>query len=90
VKTGFFWGGVAISIAVASWIFYRYVAPKSWRELTRAVLRERRRGEKSDCLGEGARNRHATDTRRSIGQSGRRRRSPCRVTETIEEPKLRK
>jgi hypothetical protein len=28
----FFWEGAVISIAVASWIFYRYVAPKSWRE----------------------------------------------------------
>jgi len=88
VKTSFFGGGAAISIAVASWIFHRYVAPKSGRELTQAVLRERRRGEKSDCLGEGARNRYAADTRRSIGQSGRR--SPRRITETIEEPKLRK
>jgi hypothetical protein len=75
---------------VASWIFYRYAAPKSWRELTRAVFKERRRGEKSDCLGEGDRNRHVTDTRLSIGQSGRRRRSPRRVTEPIEEPKLGK
>ena len=55
-----------------------------------AALRKRRRGEKSDCLGEGDRNRHATDTRRSIGQSGRRWRSPDRVTKTIEDPKLRK
>jgi hypothetical protein len=90
VKTSFLGGGAAVSIAVTSWIFYRYVTPKSWRELTQAVLRERRRGEKSDCLGEGDRNRRATDTRRSIGQSGRRIRSPRRVTEAIEEPKLRK
>jgi hypothetical protein len=55
-----------------------------------AVLRKRRRDEKSDCLGKGDQNCHATDTPRSIGQSGRRRRSPRRVTETIEEPKLRK
>jgi hypothetical protein len=32
----------------------------------------------------------AIDTWRSIGQSGRRWRSPHCVTETIEEPKLRK
>ncbi len=38
MKTSFFWGGAAISIAVASWIFYRYVAPKSWREWTRAGI----------------------------------------------------
>jgi hypothetical protein len=34
--------------------------------------------------------RHATDAPRSIEQSGWRRRSPRRVTETIEESKLRK
>jgi len=38
MNTSFFWGGAAISIAVASWIFYRYVAPKSWREWTRAGI----------------------------------------------------
>jgi protein-S-isoprenylcysteine O-methyltransferase Ste14 len=38
VKTSFFWRGAAISIAVASGIFYRYVAPKSWREWTRAGI----------------------------------------------------
>jgi len=54
------------------------------------VLRKRRRGEKSEFLGEGAQNCHTTDTRRYIGQLGRRRRSPRSVTETIEEPKLRK
>jgi hypothetical protein len=57
---------------------------------TIAFLRKRRRGEKSDCLGESDQNRHATDTRRSIGQSSRRRRSLRSVTETIEEQKLRK
>ena len=34
----FAWGLAAISVVVASWIFYRYVAPKSWREWTRAGL----------------------------------------------------
>ncbi|MBW3599595.1 MAG: isoprenylcysteine carboxyl methyltransferase, partial [Planctomycetes bacterium] len=34
----FAWGLAAISIVVVSWIFYRYVAPKSWREWTRAGL----------------------------------------------------
>lgn len=38
MNTTFFWGGAAISIAVASWFFYRYVAPKSWREWTRAGI----------------------------------------------------
>jgi len=38
VKASFFWGGAAISIAAASWIFYRYVTPKSWREWTRAGI----------------------------------------------------
>ena len=33
-----FWGGAVISIAVVSWFFYRYVAPKSWREWTRAGI----------------------------------------------------
>lgn len=32
MNTNFFWGGAAISIVVASWFFYRYVVPKSWRE----------------------------------------------------------
>lgn len=34
----FVWGLAVISIVVVSWIFYRYVAPKSWREWTRAGL----------------------------------------------------
>ena len=34
----FVWGAAAISIVVVSWFFYRYVAPKSWREWTRAGL----------------------------------------------------
>ena len=36
MNTNVFWGGAAISIAIASWFFYRYVAPKGWREWTRA------------------------------------------------------
>lgn len=32
MNTNFFWAGAAISIVVASWFFYRYVVPKSWRE----------------------------------------------------------
>ena len=38
MKTNVFWGGAAISILVASWFLYRYVAPKSWREWTRAGI----------------------------------------------------
>lgn len=33
-----FWPLAIISIVVVSWIFYRYVAPKGWREWTRAGL----------------------------------------------------
>ena len=36
MKTQVFWGAVIISVVVVSWFFYRYVAPKSWREWTRA------------------------------------------------------
>lgn len=36
--TNFFWGGALTSIALASWFFYRYVAPKEWREWTRAGI----------------------------------------------------
>jgi len=32
------WGLAAISIVVVSWIFYRYVVPKSWREWARAGI----------------------------------------------------
>lgn len=38
MNNAFTWGLAAISIVVVSWIFYRYVAPKSWREWTRAGL----------------------------------------------------
>lgn len=38
MNTSFAWGAAAISIVVVSWIFYRYVAPKSWREWSRAGL----------------------------------------------------
>lgn len=31
-----YWGAAAISIAVISWILYRYLAPRTWREWTRA------------------------------------------------------
>ncbi|MBW3635005.1 MAG: isoprenylcysteine carboxylmethyltransferase family protein [Armatimonadetes bacterium] len=33
-----FWPLAIISIVIVSWIFYRYVAPKSWREWSRAGL----------------------------------------------------
>jgi protein-S-isoprenylcysteine O-methyltransferase Ste14 len=32
------WGVAAIVVVAVSWFFYRYVAPKSWREWTRAGL----------------------------------------------------
>lgn len=32
------WGLAALMIVLASWIFYRYVAPKGWREWSRAGL----------------------------------------------------
>jgi hypothetical protein len=32
------WGLVIIMVVIASWIQYRYVAPKSWREWSRAGL----------------------------------------------------
>jgi len=32
------WAAAAIMIVIASWIFYRYFAPKSWREWTGAGL----------------------------------------------------
>lgn len=32
------WGLVAIIVLIASWMFYRYVAPKSWREWAGAGL----------------------------------------------------
>jgi protein-S-isoprenylcysteine O-methyltransferase Ste14 len=35
MHTTFFWGGALISTVVVSWFFYRYVAPKSWRDWTR-------------------------------------------------------
>jgi methanethiol S-methyltransferase len=38
VKTNFLWGAAAISIVVASWFLYRYIAPKKWREWTRAGI----------------------------------------------------
>lgn len=30
------WGAGLISIVIVSWFFYRYLAPKRWREWTRA------------------------------------------------------
>src|SRR2546426_5148681 len=36
--TNVFWGGAAISIVLASWFFYRFVAPKSWKEWARAGI----------------------------------------------------
>lgn len=38
MNPAFAWGLAVISIVVVSWIFYRYVAPKRWREWTRAGL----------------------------------------------------
>ena len=38
MNDAFAWGLAAISIVAVSWIFYRYLAPKSWREWTRAGL----------------------------------------------------
>lgn len=38
MNNGTFFGAAAISIIVVSWLFYRYVAPKSWREWTRAGI----------------------------------------------------
>lgn len=38
MNTKFFWGGAAISIVVVSWFLYRRLAPRSWREWTRAGL----------------------------------------------------
>ena len=32
------WGLTAVMVVIASWILYRYVAPRSWREWTRAGL----------------------------------------------------
>lgn len=31
-----FWGAAAISIVVVSWVLYHYLAPRTWREWTRA------------------------------------------------------
>lgn len=36
MNTTTFWGAAAISIVIASWFFYRALAPKRWREWTRA------------------------------------------------------
>lgn len=38
MNTNVFWGGAAISAVIASWVLYRLLAPKSWREWTRAGL----------------------------------------------------
>lgn len=38
MNTSTFWGAAAISIAVVSWFFYRYVAPRRWREWARAGI----------------------------------------------------
>lgn len=38
MNRGTFWGAAAISIVVVSWIFYRYIAPKSWRAWARAGI----------------------------------------------------
>jgi len=32
------WGAAIVTILIVSWLFYRYVAPKSWREWTRAGI----------------------------------------------------
>ncbi|MDC6700547.1 hypothetical protein, partial [Leclercia adecarboxylata] len=33
-----FWGLAVIMIVIVSWVFYRYFAPKNWREWTGAGL----------------------------------------------------
>ena len=38
MNTGALWGAAAISIVLVSWVFYRYVAPRSWREWARAGI----------------------------------------------------
>lgn len=38
MATNVFWGSAAISVVVASWFFYRELAPRNWREWTRAGL----------------------------------------------------
>lgn len=38
MNPAFSWGLAAVSVVAVSWIFYRYIAPKSWREWTRAGL----------------------------------------------------
>lgn len=38
MTTNVFWGGAAISAIIASWALYRLLAPKGWREWTRAGL----------------------------------------------------
>lgn len=36
--TNVFWGGAVVSIVVASWFLYRFVAPRGWRQWTRAGI----------------------------------------------------
>ena len=36
--TNMFWGGAVVSIVLASWFFYRFVAPKGWRQWTRVGI----------------------------------------------------
>lgn len=38
MNTNVFWGGAVISAVVVSWVFYRFLAPKSWREWARAGI----------------------------------------------------
>ncbi len=38
MSTHVFWGGAAISAIVATWLFYRFLAPQNWHEWSRAGL----------------------------------------------------
>lgn len=38
MSTNIFWEGALASIVLVSWFFYRYVAPKDWREWARAGI----------------------------------------------------
>jgi len=38
VSAGGIWGLTAVMVVIASWVLYRYVAPKGWREWSRAGI----------------------------------------------------
>jgi protein-S-isoprenylcysteine O-methyltransferase Ste14 len=38
VPAGGIWGLTAVMVVIASWVLYRYVAPKGWREWSRAGI----------------------------------------------------